>query len=193
MRYSLVLLSICFLLACESEITEPELETGNIPENTNLRVNHYRHPCTGVGNFLCLLIQEDDKIGTEDWNFHYGGVEGFEYQKGFIYNLKVRTENIDNPPADGSSTRVILEEILSKEAVPNDTTFKIRLSRSYSDGGFESFVTGNDTDGFNILGNLQINCGDNCIKLAVKLGQKEDIIGIFKHLDEDTIELIDFE
>jgi len=44
------------------------------------------------------------------------GIEGFEYEEGFEYTLRVRIEPIKNPPMDASSEKYILLEVLSKEA-----------------------------------------------------------------------------
>ena len=44
----------------------------------------------------------------------YSPIEGFEYEEGYEYVIEVKTENIDNPPIDGSSIKYILTKIISK-------------------------------------------------------------------------------
>ena len=41
-------------------------------------------------------------------------IQGFDYEEGFEYVLKVNQSNVENPPADGSSIEYILIEVLSK-------------------------------------------------------------------------------
>lgn len=67
--------------------------------------------CTGVAPMKCLQVKEK---GSEDWQNFYSNIEGFTYQPGFEYTLKVRTEKIENPPADASSIRYILVKEVSK-------------------------------------------------------------------------------
>lgn len=59
----------------------------------------------------CLQVKENP---ADNWSFFYSGIEGFDYEPGYEYVLKVKTEEIENPPADGSSTRFILQEQVSK-------------------------------------------------------------------------------
>ena len=41
-------------------------------------------------------------------------IQGFEYEEGFEYVLKVSQIHVENPPADGSSIGYVLIEVLSK-------------------------------------------------------------------------------
>lgn len=45
----------------------------------------------------------------------YGKIEGFTYEEGHAYELRVRVDEVKAPPADRSSQRVRLVEIVSKE------------------------------------------------------------------------------
>ncbi len=82
-----------------------------------LRVNSYTVDCVGEMEGTCLLIQEGENIGTEDWEYFYyvNSIEGFEYEPGYIYDLIVVKRNIPNPPADGSSYKYELVKIISKK------------------------------------------------------------------------------
>ncbi len=44
------------------------------------------------------------------------GIEGFDYEEGYAYRLKVEKTHLANPPADASNVRYKLLEILSKQA-----------------------------------------------------------------------------
>ena len=84
---------------------------------THLRVNSYTVDCVGVMEGQCLLVQEGDLVGSEDWEYFYfeDGIVGFDYEPGYIYNLLVKKVPVKNPPMDGSSIRYELIRILSKE------------------------------------------------------------------------------
>jgi len=69
--------------------------------------------CTGVAPMKCLLIKEN---GEKDWQFLYSGIEGFEYEPGYEYEIEVVKEKIENPAADQSSIKYILTKVLSKTA-----------------------------------------------------------------------------
>ena len=110
MKKLLALLNLLVLLAaCQNE--KPEVS----PNEAMLRVNYYRVQCMGEGLQSCYLVQQDQKVGTAEWNYFYGQIEGFEYEEGFIYTLKVRITPVVNPPADASDRRYTLLKVLSKE------------------------------------------------------------------------------
>lgn len=103
-------------------------KSANITENSAMEekifwVNSSKLPCTGVGPMSCLQIQENDNIEEGKWNFFYSNIEGFEYQPGNIYRLRVKVNKMEEPiPADASSLRYELVEILEKY---QDMTLKL--------------------------------------------------------------------
>ena len=62
---------------------------------------------------------EGMKIKEEKMDYwytvHFETIEDFTYERGYEYILKVKKTHLANPPADGSSVRYRLIEILSKE------------------------------------------------------------------------------
>lgn len=74
-------------------------------------VNNKTVPCTGVGKLDCLQVKESL---NSNWQFYYQQIEGFNYKPGYLYKLRVREEVIPNPPADGSSRKWILVEVMEK-------------------------------------------------------------------------------
>ena len=68
--------------------------------------------CTGVGKQKCYLVKEGE---AKIWSYMYQSVEGFTYEPGYEYVLKVKKEKVANPPADASSIRYILEKVVSKK------------------------------------------------------------------------------
>lgn len=157
-------------------------------ETANLRVNHYQQTAIGEGQRLVYLVQEGDKIGTENWTYFYSPIEGFDYDLGYIYELNVSKYKIENPPADGSSVRYVLEEVNSKEKVGNDVPFEIRL-KSQMISSSPSFVTGNINAGFKLLQTTQIECSDLCHELEEFLESKYEVRGIFNHVEPGIIKL----
>jgi hypothetical protein len=67
--------------------------------------------CTGVAPMKCLQVKEKE---SDSWGNFYSNIEGFTYEPGFEYVLKVKTEKIQNPPMDGSSIKYTLVQQVSK-------------------------------------------------------------------------------
>lgn len=67
--------------------------------------------CTGVAPQKCLLVKEDP---SADYQLFYTAIEGFEFVQGFEYELRVQVEPVENPPADASSLRYTLLEVVSQ-------------------------------------------------------------------------------
>lgn len=67
--------------------------------------------CTGVVPMKCLQVKETP---TGEWTNFYTNINGFTYEPGYEYVLKVKTQKIANPPADGSSIKYTLLKQISK-------------------------------------------------------------------------------
>lgn len=81
-----------------------------------MRINFYTETCIGErAGATCLLVQFDEQLDTDMWSYFNEPIEGFQYQEGYIYRLRVRKETIKDPPMDGSSMRFILLDVLSKQ------------------------------------------------------------------------------
>lgn len=91
-------------------------------EITTLWVDSGRSPCTGVGPMECLRIKRE---ASGPWELFYSDIEGFDYQPGYLYRIRVREEKLDpaQVPADGSSIKYTLVEITEKTPDP-----KLRLN-----------------------------------------------------------------
>lgn len=79
-------------------------------------INSSRVPCVGVGPMECLEVRQAE---SADWQLFYSNIEGFNYEPGFLYRIKVREEKRDpeNMPADVSSVRYILVSV--EEKIPD--------------------------------------------------------------------------
>lgn len=70
-----------------------------------------RVPCMGVGPMECLQTRERP---DQRWQLFYGGIEGFDFQPGTEYRLRIVEEPVLNPPADGSSIHTRLDQVLEQ-------------------------------------------------------------------------------
>jgi heat shock protein HslJ len=83
-------------------------------------VGPYQVDCTGVAPQKCLLVKEDPK---DDWTFYYDRIDGFDAQEGYEYELRIMEEKVKDPPADASSIRWTLLEVLNKTRSLEGTTW----------------------------------------------------------------------
>jgi heat shock protein HslJ len=95
--YSILILAL-LLTSCEEEKT--------------IYIADHLSDCEGVAQQKCMLVKEKK---TDDWTFFYDTIEGFTYEQGYSYTLKVKISKIKNPPADTSDLRYELIEIITKE------------------------------------------------------------------------------
>ncbi|MCD4501595.1 META and DUF4377 domain-containing protein [Chromobacterium vaccinii] len=73
-----------------------------------------RKACTGVAPMQCLQVRADK---SKPWELHYGEIEGFRPEPGVAYRLRIKEVKVDNPPADASSIRWILDLVVEQEVV----------------------------------------------------------------------------
>jgi heat shock protein HslJ len=66
----------------------------------------------GVMKTQCLQYKASAK---GEWLNFYGEIEGFTWEQGKSYKLKIRQEQIANPPADASSIKTSLVKVLSSQ------------------------------------------------------------------------------
>ena len=70
-----------------------------------------RVACQGAFPQECYVVRQQPDT---DWTLFYNSIEGFDYQTGFEYTIKVVRGSVRNPPADGSSFAYRLLSILRK-------------------------------------------------------------------------------
>lgn len=92
-------------------------------EIETLWVNSLKTDCDAVGLTECLMIQDGEKIDPQAWENFYSPIEGFEYQSGYLYQIQVKKEDVENVAADASSFKFTLVKVLNKEIDP-----KLRLN-----------------------------------------------------------------
>ena len=85
--------------------------TGQAGATREIYVAAQRVPCVGVGPMECLQTRESP---DQPWQLFYGEIEGFDFQPGTEYRLRIVEEPVLNPPADGSSIRTKLDRVLEQ-------------------------------------------------------------------------------
>jgi heat shock protein HslJ len=81
-------------------------------------INSFTVQCEGVAPMTCLQVQESDKPEPGKWSNFYSRIEGFTYEAGYLYKLRIRKEMLKNVPADASSIRYVLVQVLEKTRDP---------------------------------------------------------------------------
>ena len=90
-------------------------------EVVTLFVGPNRVPCTGVAPQACYQVRQSPDA---EWTLFYDEIQGFEYEPGFEYELKVQKETRTNVPADASRFTWTLMEVVSKTPVAPSATFE---------------------------------------------------------------------
>ena len=168
-----------------NDIIELYEDTVEIPEATNFRIYHHKVPGIGIGAQPCMLVQENDEIGGDNWFYFYNEIEGFNYEWGYIYNLKIKTEKVENLPQDASSIRYILVNILSKIKVEEYISFEMKLKDINMDA--DPFVWLHIEEGYSFFNDINIDCSNLCVVLFEKLDSEDTLTGIFRHSKNNEI------
>lgn len=94
-------------------VSQTPVETADAGSDvtTTLFVGPELVECTGVAPQQCLQVRTDP---TADYTLFYDTIQGFSFEPGFEYELLVRVDTVDNPPADGSSLTYTLVEVVSQ-------------------------------------------------------------------------------
>ncbi len=92
--------------ATDTPIPAPE------SEEVTLFIGPVLVDCEGEGPQKCMLIKEDPE---GDYQYFYDQIEGFEYEEGFVYELQVKKEPVENPPAGASSIKWTVIEVVDKQ------------------------------------------------------------------------------
>lgn len=119
-RFTLILSLVALTAGCESEVSE---------DVERMVVAPVRAPCIGVGNTMCLRVTA---LGDPDPVPSYLAepIEGYTHTWGETVEIDYVTEDVEDPPTDGSSIRWIAVDVrvVSEEAA--GTTFTIQFPAS---------------------------------------------------------------
>ena len=102
------LLAVLFIWGCQSKTEDKSVVTLTIAAHkVEADAGAYQ------GDFYWA------KEAHGDWGAFYNSIEGFEYEEGYEYVLKVKRDTVPNPPQDASALRYSLVEVVSKKANPS--------------------------------------------------------------------------
>ena len=111
-----ILLSLT--IGCQRETTSVGPLTGSGEDNTEiLIIGPYTQTCQGFIEQECYLEFNEE---SQEWEFFYESVQGFDFEPGFIYRLKVRLEDRGTEIQDVGRYAYHLIEVLSKEEASID-------------------------------------------------------------------------
>ena len=87
--------------------------------------------CTGVAPQKCLQVK--DSLDGE-YELFYSGIDGFEFQPGYEYELTVEVTPVENPPADAPNETWALVDVVSMTRALEGTLWQLA---SYPDADGE--------------------------------------------------------
>ena len=113
---TLILLSLT--IGCERETTGVGPLIGPSQDNMEiLIIGLYTQTCQGFIEQTCLLEFNEE---SQQWEFFYEGIRGFDFEPGFIYRLKVSLHERPEGIQDVGRYEYRLVEVLSKEEASVD-------------------------------------------------------------------------
>jgi len=141
--------------------------------NEEIFIDHYKSECFGLALSLCLRSRSSS---ATDWSLFYETIEGFNYEWGNVYRLKVNVSSVDNPPQDSSSKKYTLVEVLSKEPESTATTFDIAASRA------SGLVVKKSAGLYELYGEKEFSCTtQQCASIESLIAQDFAVLFEFTH------------
>jgi heat shock protein HslJ len=110
------------LTACQP--VQDTRSSATAERETTLYVGPELVDCVGVGPMQCMLVKENPE---DEYTYFYDNIEGFEFEPGYEYELRVLITPRENVPADASSLQYTLIEVVSKEPVAVDAAGIVAL------------------------------------------------------------------
>lgn len=119
MRF-LVMTTLLFLSACGVENPFSLL----VDEGEHIEIitiGPYRQQCHGAHGLRdCLMIYTED---SGRWEFFYEGIQGFDFEPGYIYTLEVRLEDRGTEIQDVGRYAYHLVKVIEKKQAPDDFSY----------------------------------------------------------------------
>ncbi len=119
MRISVVLMLV-LLIACAEiyeEFSDHEEDDKHEEHTEILTLGPYTKRCFGPFERDCLMEYND---AANRWEFFYDGIEGFDFEPGYIYTLEVRLEDRGTEIQDVGRYSYHLIKIVYKVKAPDD-------------------------------------------------------------------------
>jgi hypothetical protein len=86
-------------------------DSGSEAEVVRMWIGPELADCVGVGPMTCMQVSYSEDGETQ---LFYDSIEGFEYVEGTSYVIDVEVTDVENPPADASSKKYTLVEVISE-------------------------------------------------------------------------------
>ena len=112
---ALILLSLS--IGCDRTDTINTLITPGEENMEILIIGPYTETCQGLIEQTCFLEFDEE---AQEWHLFYENIQGFDYEPGFIWTLKVRLEDRGTEIQDVGRYAYHLVEVLSKKAASSD-------------------------------------------------------------------------
>ncbi len=90
--------------------------TGIVDETKRLWIKPDLVECEGSAPQMCMQVAESE---DGEFEYFYDQIEGFDFVEGTSYVIDVTVQDIEDPPADGSSIAYTLVEIIEETDVSN--------------------------------------------------------------------------
>ena len=110
MTKSLLFFLLIGLFSCNS-MNMASSHSGTKHPTKEVIVASYRTDCVGVGPQMCYLYKENQE---DEWIYFYSEIEGFDYQAGNEYVIKVKVSAPGNDYHNAKNLKFELEEVISK-------------------------------------------------------------------------------
>ncbi|NDJ52847.1 MAG: DUF4377 domain-containing protein [Chloroflexi bacterium] len=127
----------------------------------------HKQECQGEALQLCWLITQPD--GDEAVELLYDRIDGFDYQWGYTYVIRVEEAGVANPSADGSSVERQLIEVVEQSPVPAGTRFQMDLT------GGQGYVVEVEENVFEVWDEVRFTCGPDINCDTVRRGLFEEL------------------
>lgn len=121
-------------------------------------------PCQGEAPQLCLEAVIDGSGVVERF---YGGIEGFTFRWGVESTIVYRVEDVEDPPADGSSQRLILEEVVEERL---DVVDQFALVFAELGPGSTWLQAGATPGEVTLVGSTRVACTEPTCSALLELG-----------------------
>ncbi len=119
--YPIISLACLSMTSC-NDADEPDAKDHT--QTITLYVDSHKEDMAFLGGWNeCLRVKENN---DSEWNKH-DGIIGFQYEKGYKYELKVEKTVLSNPPADGFSVEYRLLDVVSKKFDGYSIAFKYQI------------------------------------------------------------------
>lgn len=141
-----------------TQATEINKETNNTAEIKILQIAPYKKSCVGAFPMQCLVVNGD---------YFYDHIEGFDFEDGYSYTLKVSKTKRCNPkvlndcPQDIGIYKYRLLKVLKKEKAPNFNQLKWTANSPKLNGYMQDFFKQQQIKGDYKAAGVDLNADGN--------------------------------